>query len=38
MQTGERTGSWAVLMNAVVDKLSVDDMLDIAAYVGAQKP
>jgi cytochrome c553 len=38
LQTGERTGSWAVLMNAVVEKLSVDDMLDIAAYVAAQNP
>jgi cytochrome c553 len=38
IQTGERTGTWAVLMNAVVEKLSVDDMLAIAAYVGAQQP
>ena len=38
LQTGERAGTWAVLMNAVVEKLSTDDMLAIAAYVGSQKP
>jgi cytochrome c553 len=38
IKTGERTGAWTPLMKAVVEKLSVDDMLAIAAYAGAQKP
>jgi cytochrome c553 len=38
IQNGERTGPSAALMQAVVQKLSVDDMLVIAAYVASQKP
>lgn len=38
MQTGERTGTSAALMKAVVDKLSVDDMLAIAAYAASRTP
>ena len=38
IQNGERTGDSAALMQAVVQKLGVDDMLAIAAYVGAQAP
>ena len=38
VQNGERTGPSAALMQAVVQKLSVDDMLVIAAYVASQKP
>jgi cytochrome c553 len=38
IQNGDRTGSSAALMQAVVQKLSVDDMLVIAAYVASQKP
>jgi cytochrome c553 len=38
MQTGSRTGSLVELMKAVVAKLSVDDMIAIAAYLGAREP
>jgi cytochrome c553 len=38
MQNGERTGSWAVLMKAAVEKLTVDDMLAIAAYTASRAP
>jgi cytochrome c553 len=38
MQTGSRTGSLVELMQAVVAKLSVDDMIAIAAYLGAREP
>ncbi|HXP77945.1 MAG TPA: hypothetical protein VN823_27665 [Stellaceae bacterium] len=38
VQNGDRTGTWDVLMKAVVDKLSVDDMLAIAAYAGSRTP
>jgi len=38
MQNGERTGSWTVLMKAAVDKLTVDDMLAIAAYTASRAP
>jgi cytochrome c553 len=38
MQNGERVGTSAALMRQVVDKLGVDDMLAIAAYVGSRAP
>jgi cytochrome c553 len=38
VQTGNRTGSLVELMKAVVAKLSVDDMIAIAAYLGAREP
>jgi cytochrome c553 len=38
MQNGERVGNSAALMKPVVDKLSVDDMLAIAAYLGSRAP
>ncbi len=38
MQNGERVGTSAALMKQVVDKLGVDDMLAIAAYVGSRAP
>ena len=38
MQDGSRTGSWAVLMQQVVEKLTVDDMLNIAAYTASLQP
>ena len=38
VQNGERGGTSAALMQAVVAKLSVDDMLAIAAYTAAQTP
>jgi cytochrome c553 len=38
MQNGERIGSSAALMRQVVEKLSNDDMLAIAAYVASRAP
>jgi cytochrome c553 len=38
MQNGNRTGSLAELMKAVVAKLAVDDMVAIAAYLGSLEP
>jgi cytochrome c553 len=38
MQNGDRTGTWAVLMKAVVEELSTEDMLAIAAYAGPRTP
>jgi len=38
MQNGNRTGSMAELMKAVVAKLSIDDMAAIAAYLGSLEP
>ena len=38
MQNGERIGSSAALMKAPVEKLSVDDMLAIAAYTASRAP
>lgn len=38
VQNGERSGTSAALMTAVVAKLSVDDMLAIAAYTASQTP
>jgi cytochrome c553 len=38
MQNGDRTGTSAALMQAVVEKLSVDDMLAIAAYAASLQP
>ncbi len=38
IQNGERVGTSAALMKAVVAKLDVDDMLAIAAYVSSRAP
>jgi cytochrome c553 len=38
MKTGARSGVSMALMQAVVDKLSVDDMIAIAAYLGSRDP
>ena len=38
MQNGERIGTNAALMKQVVDKLSVDDMLALGAYVASLTP
>jgi cytochrome c553 len=38
MQNGERIGGSATLMKPVVDKLSNDDMLAIAAYAASLAP
>ena len=38
MQNGNRTGSMAELMKAVVAKLMIEDMVAIAAYLGSLEP
>jgi cytochrome c553 len=38
MQTGARTGIWVPLMKPVVEKMTLDDMIAIAAYVGTLEP
>jgi cytochrome c553 len=38
MQNGNRTGSLAELMKAVVARLTVEDMVAIAAYLGSLEP
>jgi cytochrome c553 len=37
-QTGARAGAWSVKMQPVVEKLSEDDMIAIAAYLGSLAP
>jgi cytochrome c553 len=36
MQTGARKGSWSDLMKPVVEKLSAEDLVAIAAYVASR--
>jgi cytochrome c553 len=38
MQVGARHGEWAALMKPVVDKLTDDDFINIAAYVSSRMP
>jgi cytochrome c553 len=38
MATGERAGSWAVLMKGVVEKLTNDDIVAISAYIASIEP
>jgi cytochrome c553 len=38
MQDGTRSGTSAALMQQVVDRLTVDDMLAIAAYTASRQP
>jgi len=38
MKTEARSGVSTALMKAVVDKLSVEDMIAIAAYLGSRDP
>jgi len=38
MQSGTRSGAAMALMKAVVEKLTVDDMIAIAAYLGSREP
>jgi cytochrome c553 len=37
MQQGTRTGVWTNLMKTSVEKLTVDDMLNVAAYLSSRK-
>ena len=38
MQQGVRKGPWSALMKAAVEKLSIDDMIAIAAYTSSREP
>ncbi len=38
MQHGVRRGAWSDLMKAAVAKLTIDDMVSIAAYTASRKP
>ena len=38
MQQGVRKGPWSPLMKAAVEKLTVDDMIAIAAYTASREP
>lgn len=38
MQSGARHGEWTELMKPVVAKLTEEDLIDIAAYVGSRNP
>jgi len=38
MKTGARSGISTALMKAAVEKLSVEDMVAIAAYLGSRDP
>ncbi len=38
IQLGNRIGLWADLMKPVVAKLTVDDMISIAAYTASREP
>lgn len=38
MQIGVRKGPWSPLMKSAVEKLTVDDMIAIAAYTSSREP
>ena len=38
MKTGSRRGKNATSMKAIVDRMTPEDMIDVAAYVAAQPP
>ncbi len=38
MQQGVRKGPWAALMKSAVEKLTIDDMIAIAAYTASRQP
>lgn len=38
LQQGVRKGPWSALMKAAVDKLTIDDMIAIAAYTSSREP
>jgi cytochrome c553 len=37
IQNGARTGTWTDMMKPVVEKLTIDDMINIAAYLSSRK-
>ena len=38
LQTGVRKGPWSALMKSAVEKLTIDDMIAIAAYTSSREP
>ena len=38
LQQGVRKGTWSALMKAAVEKLTIDDMIAIAAYTSSREP
>ena len=38
LQTGVRNGAWADLMNSTVKKLTIEDIVNIAAYTASLEP
>jgi len=38
LQAGNRKGAWAALMQAAVERLTVDDMVANAAYTASREP
>jgi cytochrome c553 len=38
LQQGARKGQWSALMKAAVEKLTVDDMINISAYLASREP
>ena len=38
IQQGVRKGPWSALMKAAVEKLTIDDMIAIAAYTSSREP
>lgn len=38
LKHGSRNGPWAALMEAAVEKLTLDDMIAIAAYTASREP
>ena len=38
MKTGARSGAAMALMKPVVENLTIDDMIAIAAYLGSREP
>jgi cytochrome c553 len=38
LQVGVRKGTWSPLMKSAVEKLTIDDMIAIAAYTSSREP
>ena len=38
MKTGNRNGLWAPLMKAAIEKLTIEDLVSIAAYTSSREP
>jgi cytochrome c553 len=38
LQTGARNGAWSDLMNAAVENLTIEDIVNIVAYTASLEP